>query len=111
MRSEVADDNIHKMKRIAFFEFIKDIPIEIKERVTVPKTSGDLDGLQFVFTGVRRKDLEDIIESRSGKIGGSVSKNTTHLVMKEKGSGSSKEKKAMDLGVKILTVEELIEFL
>lgn len=94
-----------------FFEFIKDIPIKIKERVTVPKTSGDLDGLQFVFTGVRRKDLEDIIESRSGKIGGSVSKNTTHLVMKEKGSGSSKEKKAMDLGVKILTVEELIEFL
>ncbi len=94
-----------------FKEFIKDIPIKIKEKVTAPKISGDLDGLQFVFTGVRRKDLEDIIESRAGKVGGSVSKNTTHLVMKEKGSGSSKEKKAMDLGVKILTVEELIEFL
>ena len=36
-----------------------------------------------------------------------TSKNTTHLVMKAKGSGSSKETKAISLGVAILTVEEL----
>ena len=63
--------------------------------------------MTFVFTGVRRADLEAVIESRGGKIGGSVSKTTTHLVMKAVGSGSSKEKKAMELGVKIMTVEQL----
>jgi NAD-dependent DNA ligase len=69
--------------------------------------SSDLVGKQFVFTGVRRKDLEEDIVSRGGIIGGSVSKNTTHLVMKVKGSGSSKEEKAISLGVEILTVEDL----
>ena len=43
----------------------------------------------------------------SGKITGSVSKNTTHLVMKSVGSGSSKEKKAIELGITIMTVEQL----
>jgi DNA ligase (NAD+) len=69
--------------------------------------SNDFDGMTFVFTGVRRADLEDVIESRGGKIGGSVSKNTTHLVMKAVGSGSSKEKKAIELGVEVITVEQL----
>lgn len=36
-----------------------------------------------------------------------ISKNTTHLVMKAVGSGSSKEKKAIELGVEIMTVEQL----
>jgi NAD-dependent DNA ligase len=91
----------------SFFEFIKDLPIKIEEKAETAKVSDDLDGMSFVFTGVRRKDLEDIIESRGGKIGGSVSKNTTHLVMKAIGSGSSKEKKAIELGVEVITVEEL----
>jgi DNA ligase (NAD+) len=56
---------------------------------------------------VRDKESEEIILSRGGKISGSVSKTTTHLVMKAKGSGSSKETKAISLGVVILTVEEL----
>jgi NAD-dependent DNA ligase len=90
-----------------FFNFVKDLPITITEKVEVVKTGNDLDGKQFVFTGVRRKDLEEVIVSRGGVIGGSVSKNTTHLVMKSKGSGSSKETKAISLGVAILTVEEL----
>jgi len=94
-----------------FFNFVKDLPITITEKVEVVKTGNDLDGKQFVFTGVRRKDLEEIIVSRGGVIGGSVSKNTTYLVMKEKGSGSSKETKAISLGVTILTVEELEDLL
>ncbi len=90
-----------------FFDFIKDLPVTISQKVEVVKTGTDLEGKQFVFTGVRRKDLEEIIESRGGKIGGSVSKNTTHLVMKAVGSGSSKEKKAIELGVEVITVEQL----
>ena len=94
-----------------FFNFVKDLPITITEKVEFVKTGNDLDGKQFVFTGVRRKDLEEVIVSRGGVIGGSVSKNTTYLVMKEKGSGSSKETKAISLGVTILTVEELEDLL
>jgi NAD-dependent DNA ligase len=90
-----------------FFDFIKDLPITIEKKVEVAKVGNDLEGKQFVFTGVRRKDLEEIIESRGGKIGSGVSKNTTHLVMKYVGSGSSKEKKAIEFGVEIITVEQL----
>ncbi len=90
-----------------FRTFIERLPITIAEKVEVVAVGDDLVGKQFVFTGVRRKDLEEIIVSRGGVIGGSVSKNTTHLVMKEKGSGSSKETKALSLGVTIFTVEDL----
>ena len=90
-----------------FFQFIEELPITIQEKVESVKVSNDLDGMTFVFTGVRRADLEDVIESRGGKISGSVSKNTTHLVMKAVGSGSSKEKKAIELGVEVITVEQL----
>jgi len=94
-----------------YFDFVKDLPVTISEKVEVSKVGTDLDGKNFVFTGVRRPDLESVIESRGGKIGSSVSKNTTHLVMKAVGSGSSKEKKAIDLGVEVITVEQLEKLL
>jgi NAD-dependent DNA ligase len=94
-----------------FFDFIKDLPVTIIEKVEAAKVGTDLEGKSFVFTGVRRKDLEEVIESRGGKIGGSVSKTTTHLVMKSIGSGSSKEKKAIELGVEVITVEQLEKLL
>lgn len=94
-----------------FFDFIRDLPITIEEKKESVKVSSDLDGMVFVFTGVRRSDLEEKIESRGGKIGSGVSKNTTHLVMKAVGSGSSKEKKAVELGIKIMTVEDLEKML
>lgn len=90
-----------------YFDFVKDLPITITQKTQVVATGSDLEGKQFVFTGVRRADLESVIESRGGKIGSGVTKNTTHLVMREVGSGSSKEKKAIELGVQILTVEQL----
>jgi NAD-dependent DNA ligase len=94
-----------------FRTFVAQLPVTIAEKVEVVATGDDLVGKQFVFTGVRRKDLEEVIVSRGGVIGGSVSKNTTHLVMKVKGSGSSKETKAISLGVEIMTVEELEDLL
>jgi len=90
-----------------FNDFIKDLPVTIEKKVEVVSVGSDLEGQSFVFTGVRRADLECDIESRGGKIGSSVSKNTTYLVMKSVGSGSSKEAKAIGLGVKIITVEQL----
>ena len=90
-----------------YFNFVKDLPITIEEKVKAVAVGTDLEGKSFVFTGVRRPDLESVIESRGGKIGSGVSKNTTYLVMKAIGSGSSKEKKAIELGVEVITVEQL----
>jgi len=94
-----------------FFDFIKNLPVTIVEKVQAVKVGTDLEGKSFVFTGVRRPDLESDIESRGGKIGSGVSKTTTYLVMKAIGSGSSKEKKAIDLGVEVITVEQLEKML
>ena len=94
-----------------FWSFIDGLPITIQTEVVVEKSSNELEGTNFVFTGVRSKEAEEIIVKNGGKIGSSVSKNTTHLVMKAKGSGSSKENKALELGVKILTLDELNKWL
>lgn len=90
-----------------FFDFIKGLPITIIEKVEAVKVSNDLEGMSFIFTGVRRPDLVKIIESRGGKECSSVSKNTTHLVCADKSSSSSKMKKAIDLGIQILDVKDL----
>mgnify|MGYP005845525947 CR=1 FL=1 len=94
-----------------FFKFIKDLPITISKNEKVEPESNDLEGMVVVFTGVRDKSLEEVIISRGGDVRGSVSKKTTHLVMKKKGSGSSKENKAIDLGIEILEIGELEKIL
>lgn len=89
-----------------FFNFVKDLPITIKkeEKVSTPE---DLSNMVVVFTGVRRPDLQEVIESRGGRVASSVSKNTTHLVCKDTNSTSSKTEKARGLNIKIISVEEL----
>jgi NAD-dependent DNA ligase len=94
-----------------FYEFIEELPIVIEKKSEVVKTSNDLEGMVFVFTGIRLKDDETILISKGAKIGSSVSKNTTHLVCKDPKSGSSKLTKASELGVKIMGVEEFKNFL
>ena len=62
----------------------------------------DLNNMSVVFTGVRRQDLVDIIISRGGKNLSAISKNTTHLICKDKNSTSSKMSKAKSLGIEIV---------
>jgi DNA ligase (NAD+) len=90
-----------------FYEFIKDLPITIKVTEKIQQVSNDLEGKVFVFTGFRDKNLEEEVQKRGGVIGSSISKKTTYLCVKESGSGSSKETKALELGITILDVEEL----
>jgi DNA ligase (NAD+) len=91
----------------AFQEFIRDLPLTIQKTQKVTQVSSQLVGTSFCFTGVRRKDLEEIIEQRGGKIASGVSKTLTYLVTAAKGSNSSKEVKATELGITILDVEDL----
>lgn len=71
-----------------------------------------LAGLTVVLTGFRSQDLEGRIVEAGGKVGSSISSNTSILVAKDVGETSSKIKKAMEYGVHIMSIDEFIrEFL
>ncbi len=96
-----------------FNEFLEDLGdlVSVKKTEKMETTGSDLEDMVVVFSGIRRADLNEIIESRGGRVASGVSSKITHLIMKTKNSGSSKEEKALVLGKEILTVEELEEIL
>ncbi len=68
----------------------------------------------FVITGdinnyANRKELQKEIESLGGKVTGSVSKKTNYLINNDVNSSSSKNKKAMDLKIPIITEDDYIK--
>ena len=65
--------------------------------------------MTVVFTGFRDKDFERQLIDKGHKIGSSVSKKTSCVVTKIKGSGSTKESKAEQLGIPIFTLQEFKE--
>lgn len=78
--------------------------------------SNTLEGKVFVITGdlilhKNRKELQQVIENAGGKVSGSVSSKTSFLINNDSTSGSSKNKKAKELGVKIITEEEFLQML
>lgn len=73
----------------------------------------NLAGMVFVITGSveqfeNRNALKDYIEKRGGKVTGSVSAKTTYLINNDNTSASSKNKKAKELGVPVLTEAEFL---
>ena len=76
------------------------------------KAGEALSGEIFVITGSlehykSRTELKKEIDAQGGKVAGSVSKNTSYLVTNNPESGSSKNKAAAELGVKIITEDEI----
>ena len=89
-----------------FFEFMKDLNKECKKVEVVEKVVGkSLEGLVVVFTGVRDKELEALIEAKGGKVGSSVSSKTKILVAKDPSDDSSKIKSAKELGIPVVTID------
>jgi NAD-dependent DNA ligase len=70
-----------------------------------------LKGDQIVFSGFRDVELEKKIEIYGGKISNNVSKNTTILLVKDMNQETNKTKKAKQLGIKIMTVNDFLTFL
>ena len=73
-----------------------------------------LSGLTFVITGdlihfANRKELQELIETKGGKVTGSVTKKTSYLINNDRFSTSSKNKKANELNIPILTEEEFMK--
>jgi len=80
------------------------------------ETSNKLEGLNFVITGKveifkNRKEIQNKIESLGGKVNGSVSKNTNYLLNNDKESSSSKNKKAKELGVEMISEKDFINMI
>ena len=75
-----------------------------------------LSGKVFVITGSlihfqNRKELEEEIRKAGASTAGSVSKNTSYLINNDKNSTSSKNKKAQELGIPILSEEDFLRLL
>lgn len=71
-------------------------------------------GMNFVITGSlnhfsNRNEAKNLIESLGGKVTGSVTRKTTYLINNDTASNSSKNKKARELGIPILSEEEFLK--
>ena len=71
-------------------------------------------GKTFVITGSvehfsNRSEAKEFIEASGGKVTGSVTKKTDYLINNDKTSASSKNKKAQELGIPILSEEDFLE--
>ena len=70
-------------------------------------------GKTFVITGAvshfpNRDAVKDYIEERGGKVAGSVSAKTDYLINNDTASGSSKNKKAKELGIPIISEDDFL---
>lgn len=77
-------------------------------------TDNTLSGKNFVITGdvtqfKNRKELQKFIESKGGKVTGSVTSKTNWLINNDVESTSSKNKKARELGIPIISEKEFLE--
>ena len=100
------EDNIKKLDNL-----LKQVNIAEPEENTTPQ---NMDGLTFVITGsvehfANRNELKSYIEKHGGKVTGSVSAKTNYLINNDAMSASSKNKKAKQLGVEIVTEEVFLE--
>ena len=86
------------------------------ENEPVEEGEKPFEGLTFVITGsvehfANRKELQELIESKGGKASGSVTSKTAYLINNDAASNSSKNKKAKELGIPIISEEEFLKML
>lgn len=103
-RSEKNIENIESLRKILKFEK--------EESVGGDKLSGKV----CVITGSlqhfsNRNELKELIEKNGGKVSGSVSSKTNYLINNDTASNSSKNKKAKELGVEIISEEDFLKLL
>lgn len=101
-------DPVHRRR---LEDLLKELTIVEEEGAGAPQT---LAGLTFVITGsvthfANRSEVKALIESMGGKVTESVTSKTDYLINNDVESTSSKNKKARELGIPILSEEEFLE--
>ena len=121
--SDFVTDGIGEITANKFFEGIHQLEDEISalskcnnlkiEQAEDKPAGNKLEGMSFCFTGkacMPRPKLEEMVKLNGGKIAG-VTKKLSYLVTDDTSSGSSKNKKAAELGVAVITSEEFLSLL
>lgn len=122
VQSLSAIEGVGEVIASAFVEYMQDednlqkiehLMQELQLEIPVAEGSQTMSGLNFVITGslehfANRNDLKDIIESKGGKVTGSVTSKTTALINNDVTSASSKNKKAKELGIPILSEDDFL---
>lgn len=96
-----------------FYELMEEFTFE---KVEEKSGSADLTGKNFVITGSlnhykNRDELVEVINSCGGKVSGSVSAKTDYLINNDKESKSSKNVKAKQLGISILSENDFLKMI
>ena len=99
----------------------RDVFRRLLEEVHIPKEEETADsqkfaGVNFVITGsvehfANRAEVKEEIEKRGGKVTGSVTSKTNYLINNDVNSASSKNRKARELGIPIISEEEFLKML
>lgn len=92
---------------------------QVLDELQIPKEEMDeteqiFAGINFVITGSvehfsNRSEMKELIEAKGGKVTGSVTSKTRYLINNDVNSTSSKNKKARDLGVAIISEEDFLK--
>lgn len=95
-------------------EEAKKLLLELKIQNDTDTTEQIFEYMNFVVTGsveifANRNEVKKYIEDRGGKVVSSVSKNTSYLINNDYQSSSSKNKKAKELGIPIITEREFLK--
>ncbi|MDF2653988.1 MAG: ligase LigA [Bacillota bacterium] len=90
--------------------------IELEEIIAAETEGGLLEGHVFVITGSvekfkNRNEMKDVIETQGGKTTDSVTSKTSYLINNDNLSNSTKNKKAKELGVPIITEDQLLNWI
>lgn len=107
--------SLRKWWNVNYLEFVDTATVfTFKKKETINVSGTDLTGKVFVITGSltqfrNRDEMKERIESLGGKVSGSVSAKTTALINNDIESTSSKNKKAKQLNVPILTENMFME--
>lgn len=108
---------------VAYFaqEKHRKLYINLLHEVQIPQETGEeetqiLEGKNFVITGsvhhfANRAEVKELIEKKGGKVTGSVTSKTDYLINNDVESTSSKNKKARELGIPILSEEAFLKML
>jgi NAD-dependent DNA ligase len=97
----------------AYYDFMEDLDIKLSDIQSEPvkqqnkQLSEMFNGKRFVFSGFRNSEYERIIEENGGSILSATSSTTSYLVVKDKSKMTTKVEKAIQLGIKIMSKDEL----